>query len=109
MNAPKRITLFSHSRIDDTGPAVQRLVEAATAAGIEVLVPHDEAEKHKIPEREGCHVGVDPSEDTDVAVVFGGDGTILNALRSCAGSNAPVFAFNYGDGGAPASAEGVDV
>jgi NAD+ kinase len=94
--APRRITLFSHGRIDDTGPAVQRLVDAAAAAGVEVLIPHGEAEKHDISEREGCRLGVDPSEDTDVAVVFGGDGTILNALRSCASSEAPVFAFNYG-------------
>ena len=96
MTAPRRITLFSHSRTDDTGPAVQRLVDAAAEVGVEVLVPHDEAEKHDIDERRGCRLGVDPSEDTDVAVVFGGDGTILKALRSCAGSGAPVFAFNFG-------------
>ena len=96
MSAPRRITLFSHSRTDDTGPAVQRLADAAAEAGIELLVPHDECEKHEIEERPGCRLGVDPSEDTDVAVVFGGDGTILRALRSCAGSKAPVFAFNYG-------------
>jgi NAD+ kinase len=96
LTPPRRITLFSHSRTDDTGPAVERLIDAAAAAGVEVLVPPEEVEKHGLAEREGCRLGTDPSEDTDVAVVLGGDGTILTALRACAAGNAPVFAFNYG-------------
>jgi NAD+ kinase len=96
MSAPKRITIFTHSRTDDTGPPLERLIDAAIEAGVEVLLPPDEAEKHRVEEREGVRLGVDPSEDTDVAVVLGGDGTILRALRQCAAGKAPVFAFNYG-------------
>ena len=96
MSRPRRITLFTHSRTDDTGPAVQRLIDAAAEAGVEVLIPPGEVEKHDVTEREGCRLGVDPSEETDVAVVLGGDGTILTALRACAAGEAPVFAFNYG-------------
>ena len=96
MTAPKRITIFTHSYPEDTGPAVERLVEAASNAGVEVLLPVAEVEKHRIAERPGCRQGADPEEETDLAVVFGGDGTILTALRSCAASRAPVFAFNYG-------------
>ena len=95
MSAPGRVTLFSHSRTDDTREAVASLIEAATAAGVELLIPEDEVEKHGIQAREGLRLGCDPGEDTDVAVVLGGDGTILKALRSCAG-DAPVFAFNFG-------------
>src|SRR3712207_9052990 len=32
MSGPRRITLFSHSRTDDTGPAVERLITAAAEA-----------------------------------------------------------------------------
>jgi len=106
---PRRITLFTHSLTDDTGPAVERFLELAAEAGVEVLIPQAEVEKHQIAERPGCRLGADPSEDTDVAVVFGGDGTILSALRSCAGSKAPVFAFNFGAIGFLSTVEAEDL
>jgi NAD+ kinase len=41
-------------------------------------------------------LGAQPDGETDLAVVLGGDGTILTALRLFAGRKAPVFAINYG-------------
>jgi NAD+ kinase len=96
LSPPRRITLFSHSRTDDTRPAVERLIRAAGETGVEILVPPDEAAKHDLSDGDGCRLVADPSEETDVAVVLGGDGTILTALRACAAGTAPVFAFNYG-------------
>ena len=96
MTVPKRLTVFTHGYSEETRPAVDALIDAASKAGVEVLIPAAELEKHRIEERPGCRVGTHPSDDTDVAVVFGGDGTILTALRSCAPSKAPVFAFNFG-------------
>ena len=72
------------------------LVEAALGAGIELRVPPGEAEKHGLDERPGLSVREEPSADTDLAVVLGGDGTILTALRACAVYELPVFAINYG-------------
>ncbi len=95
MTAPRRITIFTHSYPADTGPAVDRLIDVAVAAGIEVQLPLNEVEKRQFAEREGGVTVTDPGADTDLAVVFGGDGTILTALRSCL-TRAPVFAFNYG-------------
>lgn len=43
--------------------------------------------------------------DTDLVVTLGGDGTILRALRTFAGSRIPVFAFNLGQVGFLATAE----
>ena len=94
--APRRITVFTHQYPGETAGAIRRLLEKACAAQIEVLLPQEEVEKHRLSEREGCHFGADPKADTDLAVVLGGDGTILLTLRAFAGRNVPVFAFNFG-------------
>ena len=39
------------------------------------------------------------SDDVDLCVVLGGDGTILRALRRYAGTSVPVFAVNFGEVG----------
>ena len=96
MKAPERITLLSHSRVDDTADAVARLLDAATGAGVEVLVPREEVERHGLRERAGVTLGADPADRSDLAVVLGGDGTILRALRAFAGRPVPVFSFNFG-------------
>jgi len=93
---PQRVTLFTHQYPDQTGECVQRLLAGARENGIEVLVPAAEAEKHGIAEQEGVHVGADVSEPTDLALVLGGDGSILTALRAYAGRGVPVFALNFG-------------
>src|SRR5207248_1650231 len=80
----------------DTGPAVRRLIDVAAERGIELRFPAAEVEKHGLDESTGCVLDADPEHPTDLAIVFGGDGTILTALRACAVSRAPVFAFNYG-------------
>lgn len=96
MSAPRRATLFTHTLIDDTHDAVVRLLDAFVEAGVEVLVPPEEAVKHSVQERDGLLLDAGPEEETDVAVVLGGDGTILTALRATAARRTPVFAFNYG-------------
>jgi NAD+ kinase len=93
---PASVTVFTHHYPQDTGPAVRRLIEVAGERGIELRFPAAEVEKHGLEERPGCVLGADPEGPTDLAIVFGGDGTILTALRACARNGAPVFAFNFG-------------
>jgi NAD+ kinase len=96
VSRPDKVTLFTHQHVADTGDAVHELLERLTGAGIEVLVPEAEAAKHAIDGRDGVVLGADPAADTDMAVVLGGDGSILSAMRIFAGRPVPVFSFNYG-------------
>ena len=96
MTPPNRVTVFTHQHVAETGDAIKQLIERLTAAGIQVQVPEAEVEKHGVGERDGVVLGVEPDADTDVAVVLGGDGSILTAMRVFAGRPVPVFSFNYG-------------
>ncbi|MFL5893479.1 MAG: NAD(+)/NADH kinase [Thermoleophilaceae bacterium] len=94
MNPPRRVVLHSHHRVADTAEAVQQVVAALRDAGAEVVVSRDEADKQGLD-------GVTVVDDTvatepDLAVVLGGDGTMLAALRDYAQTDTVVFAFNFG-------------
>jgi NAD+ kinase len=93
---PRSVTVFSHSRPGETGGALRRIAELAGEAGVEVRLPPAEVEKHglvpgAVEARDGEGV-----RETDLALVLGGDGTILTHLRGFAGTGVPVFAVNYG-------------
>jgi NAD+ kinase len=96
MKKPERVTLFTHHHPDQTSHCVGQLIERARAAGVEVLVPDAEVEKHGLETQDGVRLGASPSDPTDLAIVLGGDGSILNALRSYMGRGVPVFGFNFG-------------
>ncbi len=94
MNAPRRVAILTHQRVQETQDAVDKVVAAVLDAGGEIFVKQAEADKHGL---DGCNVVEDPAAaGVDVAVVLGGDGTMLEALRDYAGTGAPVFTFNFG-------------
>ena len=89
------ITVFSHGRTDVARP-LRRVLELAQECGTQVRLPQREVEKHRVEPREGVLLGAEPGGETDLALVLGGDGTILSTLRLFAGRDVPVFAVNFG-------------
>jgi len=68
--------MATEGRPDVVDPALERVEQAARAAGVEIAAFED--------------------GDLDLLVVLGGDGTMLRALRATLGSGIPVFGVNFG-------------
>ena len=101
----RSLTVFSHARPAQTDDALRRVIERAREAGVEVRIPPDEVKKHGVEAQEGVVLDADPADDTDLALVLGGDGTILATLRRYARRDVPVFAVNFGTIGFLATVE----
>src|SRR6185295_17723313 len=88
MPSVERAAVVTHGRTKDVGPALERLRGVAEQAGVQLLFEPDEADKHD----------VEVTEDgrPDLAVVLGGDGTMLRALTRFLGSGVPVLGVNFG-------------
>lgn len=91
--------LITHRRSEVTGEAVPLLLAAAARAGVRICCDADELVKHgplqalTAPQRDGV------ASDVDICFALGGDGTILTALRTYAGTGIPVFGVNFGEMG----------
>jgi NAD+ kinase len=92
-------SVLTHRRPELTHDALQMLVELARERGVELRLDPDETSKHSL--RPGPSVTLDAKLGTAVDLCFalGGDGTILNALRTYAGTGVPVFGINFGEMG----------
>lgn len=82
------------------------------AEGIEVCVADTEIEALQAAGVEGAHTvqaGPGAAAGCELAVVFGGDGTILRAAEMCRGTGTPVLGVNLGHVGFLAEADVADV
>ncbi len=84
--------VVTHGKPEVIGRAVERLQAVAAEVGVELLATEDEAGKH------GLAPAADPTQ-ADLAVVLGGDGTMLRALRRFLGTNVPTIGVNFGSVG----------
>jgi NAD+ kinase len=86
----RRAAVVTHGKPEKIGAALERLQRVAAERGVELLYPDEEREKHGIGEDDG-----EPAA-ADLAVVLGGDGTMLRALRRFLGTGIPVIGVNFG-------------
>ena len=82
--------MITHGKPSTIGPALERLEKVAREAGVELLLPDEEVEKHGVGEPEP------DLTSADIAVVLGGDGTMLRALQRFLGTTVPVIGVNLG-------------
>ena len=84
-----RAAVVTHGKAGQIGSGLARLEAVAQEHGVELVVSTEEAEKH----------GVDANDEAraaDLAVVLGGDGTVLRALARFLGTGVPVIGVNFG-------------
>jgi NAD+ kinase len=88
--AVRRAAVVTHGKPQTIGPALARLESVAQQAGVELVFGEAEREKHGLPDHAGA------PDDADLAVVLGGDGTMLRALQRFLGTRVPVIGVNFG-------------
>ena len=91
--------VITHRRPEVTAEALAALMTATARAGVRLCCGVDEIVKHKGIEELSPPVGAGLALDVDICFALGGDGTILTALRTYAGTGVPVFGVNYGEMG----------
>jgi NAD+ kinase len=84
--------VITHGKPEAIDGAIERIQGVAAQAGVKLLVPADEAEKHDL-------TATDELDQADIAVVLGGDGTMLRALRRFLGTEVPTIGVNFGSVG----------
>jgi NAD+ kinase len=97
MSPIRAATVFTHRRPSETAPAIDALLSMAREAGAVLRLDPEETMKHRLEPTPGLELNAPVQPDVDVCFALGGDGTILHALRTYAGTGVPVFAVNYGE------------
>src|SRR6478672_9048975 len=93
----RSVTVLTHTRPQQVAEALGTLIASARDAGVTLRFDEEETRKNQIAPAEGIELDAPLTDDVDLCVVLGGDGTILRALRRYAGTSVPVFAVNYGE------------
>src|SRR4029079_17685329 len=102
--AVRTAVVFARTQPDQTAAALRAAAEAAGRGCCTLFADSAELRKH------GAGVsGVEACEklpkQVDLCLVLGGDGAILRALRTYAGTKVPIFGINFGTIGFLAAAE----
>ncbi len=110
--AQRSILVVAHAHRDDTVTAAERVVDALRVAGARpVLAADDRAALVAVRPSLADVATLDdvPVEDIELAIVLGGDGTILRAAELVREGTAPVLGINMGHVGFLAEIERDDM
>jgi NAD+ kinase len=111
-DAVRRILLLAHTGREEAREVSRAVVTSLLAQGLVVRMLEEEAKELELPP--GCEVETVPveaagAEECELAVVIGGDGTILRAAELTHGTATPLLGVNLGHVGFLAEAESEDV
>jgi NAD+ kinase len=90
-------TVVTHRRPAETEPTLRRLIELAESQGAVLRFDAEETRKHGLSESPSVELDAEVRPDVDICFAFGGDGTMLSALRAYARTGVPVFGINFGE------------
>jgi NAD+ kinase len=85
----RKAVLVTHGRVEQVADGVARLLTLAKELDVELVIDAEEAERHSLAPRGDV-------DGADVAIVLGGDGTMLRALNRFLGTGLPVIGVNFG-------------
>jgi NAD+ kinase len=105
LTAVRTATVMTHRRPAETAAALAGLKEAASRVDATLRFDPEETRKHELVPAPGLELDAEVALDVDICFAIGGDGTILTALRTYAGTGVPVFAVNFGEIGFLATVE----
>ena len=108
----RRILLLTHTGREEAIDISRAVVASLVAHGLVVRLLEDEAKELDLPAHDGVetvsHEAAGPTE-CELALVIGGDGTILRAAELTHGTSTPLLGVNLGHVGFLAEAESEDV
>ncbi|MFJ6652750.1 NAD kinase [Microbacterium sp. NPDC091313] len=111
-SSERSILLVVHARRDDTVEAAARVLSELKSAGARaVLAPDDFDELAAVLELDGvARLSLEVAlDEIELAIVLGGDGTILRAAELVRGSSVPILGVNMGHVGFLAEIERDDL
>lgn len=108
---PRRVLVIAHTGRDEARVVAEQFCAALHGHGIRVRLLKAEADDLtlEIPDVETVEPSPDASEDCELTLVIGGDGTILRAADLTHDSGTPLLGVNLGHVGFLAEAESDDV
>ena len=95
MHTFSRVAIFGKPRADSIREPLLRIIELVQKAGLEVMLDAATRETARLLQFTGYSMA-QIGEQADVAVVLGGDGTMLGIARELASHQVPLIGINHG-------------
>lgn len=106
---PRRVLLIAHTGRSDAVEVASAVCKRLMSSGLSVRLLADEADDLKISGVEVTEPGTDAASGCEIALVIGGDGTILRAAALTRSAGTPLLGVNLGHVGFLAEAEWEDL